>query len=101
METGELWEGQGLVVAEDSDLYISVSEEMQTVDGEVEREWETRVPTSLTIVQAESASLIEGGLPCFCEDKEEDNTITRSDAKLIGQAQQATEGGEITPPATF
>ncbi|MEP0263117.1 hypothetical protein [Dokdonia sp.] len=101
METGELWEGQGLVIAEDSDLYVSISEEMQTVDGEVEREWETRVPTSLTILQAESASLIEGGLPCFCEDKEEDSTITRSDAKLIGQAQQATEGGEIIPPATF
>lgn len=101
METGELWEGQGLVIAEDNDLYISISEEMQTIEGEVEKEWETRVPTSLTIVQAESASLIEGGLPCFCEDKEEDSTITRSDAMLVGQAQQATEGGEIVPPATF
>mmetsp|Transcript_22011 Transcript_22011/g.26546 ORF Transcript_22011/g.26546 Transcript_22011/m.26546 type:complete len:1162 (+) Transcript_22011:603-4088(+) len=101
METGELWEGQGLVVAEDNDLYISISEEMQTIEGEVEKEWETRVPTALTIVQADAAVLMEDGLPCFCEDKEAESTIMRSDAKLVGQAQQATEGGDIVPPATF
>ena len=84
METGELWEGQGLVIAEDNDLYLSISEEMQTIEGKVEKEWETRVPTSLTIVQEGATSLVEGGLPCFCEDKEGESTITRTDAMLVG-----------------
>ena len=44
---------------------------------------------------------MEDGLPCFCEDKEAESTIMRSDAKLVGQAQQATEGGDIVPPSTF
>ncbi|WP_299766894.1 hypothetical protein [uncultured Dokdonia sp.] len=84
METGELWEGQGLVIAEDNDLYLSISEEMQIIEGEVEKEWETRVPTSLTIVQADAAVLQEEGLPCYCENEERDSTIERGTAILTG-----------------
>ena len=97
METGELWEGQGLVVAEDNDLYISISEEMQTIEGEVEKEWETRVPTALTIVQAESAVLQEGGLPCYCENEESDSTIERGIAILTGTQNTPEALTEIEP----
>ncbi|MCH2197038.1 hypothetical protein [Kordia sp.] len=90
METGELWNGQGLVVDMDDDLYISVSEEMQTIEGEVEGTWETRIPTSLTIVQAESAALKEGGLPCYCKEHTTDNTVHTSTAILEGNQTEAT-----------
>ncbi|WP_299119570.1 hypothetical protein [uncultured Tenacibaculum sp.] len=64
MKTGEAWYGQGMVTDVDDDLYISVAEEMQTIEGEVEGTWETRVPTALTVLQADSVVLNEGGLPC-------------------------------------
>ncbi|WP_051263694.1 hypothetical protein [Tenacibaculum ovolyticum] len=64
MKTGEIWNGQGMVTDTDDDLYVSVAEEMQTIEGEVEGVWETRVPTSLTVLQADSVALNEGGLPC-------------------------------------
>ena len=87
METGELWNGQGVVVDHEDDLYVSVAEEMQTVSGTVEGEpWETRLPTALTIVQADSAALKEEGLPCFCEEHEKDNTIESSDEIIGGDA---------------
>ncbi|WP_299223509.1 hypothetical protein [uncultured Psychroserpens sp.] len=64
METGEIWNGQGLVVDQDDDLYVSVAEEMQTIEGVVEGTWETRLPTSLTVIQAGSIGLNVEGLPC-------------------------------------
>ncbi|GFD75540.1 hypothetical protein KUL113_49600 [Tenacibaculum sp. KUL113] len=64
MKTGEIWNGQGMVTDMDDDLYVSVAEEMQTIEGEVEGAWETRVPTTLTVLQADSVVLNEGGLPC-------------------------------------
>ncbi|WP_456437419.1 hypothetical protein [Psychroserpens sp.] len=64
MITGEMWNGEGLVVDQDNDLYVSVAEEMQTVEGEVEKAWETRLPTSLTVIQAGAIGLNVQGLPC-------------------------------------
>ncbi|CAM1358271.1 conserved hypothetical protein [Tenacibaculum litopenaei] len=64
MKTGEIWNGQGMVTDIDDDLYVSVVDEMQTVEGEIEGTWETRVPTSLTVLQADAVALNEGGLPC-------------------------------------
>ncbi|WP_299713095.1 hypothetical protein [uncultured Tenacibaculum sp.] len=64
MNTGELWNGEGIVTDTEDDLYVSVAEEMLKPDGEVEGVWETRVPTALTILQADSVVLEEGGLPC-------------------------------------
>ena len=84
METGEIWNGEGLVIDQDNDLYISVAEEMQTIDGVVEDTWETRLPTALTILQAESAMLLEGGLPCYCDGYSGDNTIVSGSELLIG-----------------
>ncbi|MGG8496205.1 hypothetical protein ACQY1Q_07290 [Tenacibaculum sp. TC6] len=64
MKTGEIWNGKGMVTDMDDELYLSIAEEMQTIQGEVEGTWETRVPTSLTVLQADSVALNEGGLPC-------------------------------------
>ncbi|MCW3074672.1 MAG: uncharacterized protein JWP69_1741 [Flaviaesturariibacter sp.] len=75
LETGEIWLGNELVAGTPSDLYLSIAEEMQTLEGAVEEEWETRVPTSLAIVQDKSAKLEEEGLPC-CHKVENEETTT-------------------------
>ncbi len=67
METGEIWQGGDLVMDTDDELYLSIAEELQQVEGVVEEEWQTRVPTTLTVVQADSVALQESGLPC-CND---------------------------------
>jgi len=76
MNTGEIWNGQGMVTDTEDELYVSVAEEMLNPTGEVEGTWETRVPTALTILQADSAVLDEGGLPCNlnCDDTSEFGT---------------------------
>lgn len=74
METGSIWMGNQLAVERDDDLYLSVAEELQQPEeGIVEQEWETRVPTDLTILQANAAPLDETGLPCCHNENEEDN----------------------------
>lgn len=70
MTTGEIWNGQGIVTDQDDDLYVSIAEEMQTIEGEVEGTWETKLPTSLTVLQAGTIGLALEGLPCDtqCDD---------------------------------
>ncbi|WP_452598023.1 hypothetical protein [Pontimicrobium sp. MEBiC01747] len=70
MSTGEIWNGEGLIIDQDNDLYVSIAEEMETIEGEVEKTWETRLPTSLTVLQAGSIGLNVEGLPCNtdCDD---------------------------------
>lgn len=91
MITGELWNGEGLVVDQDNDLYVSVAEEMATIEGEVEGTWETRLPTSLTVIQAGAIGLNVEGLPCNSECKtgslfdSDNNPIVKSDAQLGGE----------------
>lgn len=90
MATGEIWNGQGLVVDQDDDLYVSVAEEMQTVEGEVEGTWETRLPTALTILQAGSIGLKVEGLPCNpdCDHKlfeSDNNPIAQTDTLIGGE----------------
>ncbi|WP_341906700.1 hypothetical protein [Fluviicola taffensis] len=71
METGKIWNGTGLVVDTDDELYISIVEEMTDVKGFTEGdEWETVVPSDLTIIQAKSVFLEDEGLPC-CHDNED------------------------------
>ncbi|GGG23167.1 hypothetical protein GCM10011344_24880 [Dokdonia pacifica] len=101
LATGRTWMGNGLAIDSDDELYLSIAEELQSVDGEVEKEWETRVPTALTIVQADSAVLMEGGLPCYCENEERDSTILLSETILTGaqntpEAPAEGDGGQVT-----
>jgi hypothetical protein len=75
LQTGDIWLGNDLVAGEQNDLYLSIAEEMQTIEGVVEKEWETRVPTTLAIIQGKSAYLEQEGLPC-CHDVENEKTTS-------------------------
>jgi len=105
MSTGELWEGQGLVTDQDDDLYVSVAEEMQTVEGEVEGTWETRLPTSLTVIQAGSIGLNLEGLPCNtdCETSglfdSNENPIIQTNVLLASETVEPETGGIKPPPS--
>ena len=66
METGDIWNGTGMVIDTDDDLYLSIVDEMNVTEGVVEDEWKSVVPTSLNIVQQGAVKLDETGLPC-CE----------------------------------
>lgn len=68
MATGEIWNGQGLIVDQDNEMFLSVADELRNIEGEVEETWETRIPTALTIIQAKSENADNYGLPCFDDD---------------------------------
>lgn len=63
MATGQVWNG-GQVPTIDDPLFLSIVEELRQPEGAVEGEWETRVPTSLTVIQAGTIGLNVEGLPC-------------------------------------
>ncbi len=70
MKTGQVWNG-GQVTTLDDPLFISIVEELRTTTGTVEETWESRVPTSLTVIQAGSLGLeVTQALPCDddCKD---------------------------------
>ena len=71
METGDIWTGTRMVIHTDDETYLSLVDEMNAVEGFVEREWETTVPTTLTIIQKDSVLLNVGGLPCCEVDADE------------------------------
>ncbi|MCW5517470.1 hypothetical protein [Muriicola sp. Z0-33] len=82
MSTGEIWMGGDLVLETDDDLYLSIAEELEVIEGQVEEEWETILPTTLTIIQDDSAGLDAGGLPC-CDDVDAGKTgLVVSESKL-------------------
>jgi hypothetical protein len=63
MATGQIWNG-GQVPTMDDELYVSIVEELSQTTSVVEETWESRVPTSLTVIQAGSIGLNVQGLPC-------------------------------------
>ena len=87
LETGVLWNGDGFLVDGQDDLYPAIEENLQIeVDAYgneirydaagnpipvVEATWETRVPTTLNIVQEYNNPLAAEGLPCFCNEQGE------------------------------
>ena len=77
LETGKVWNG-GEVPTVDDDLYISIIDELDGVYDElptkVGEPWETRMPTSLNILQKDAAGVDGDGLPCFCDDKSAEGT---------------------------
>ncbi len=64
MQTGQIWNGGEVPVIED-ELYLSIVDELRAPEGEkVGLAWPTRVPTSMTILQAESIGLkVDKALP--------------------------------------
>jgi len=87
METGDIWNGGGLVLDTDDDLYLSIDEELLEIEGFVDDEWQTRVPTTLTIVQGRSVFLEDEGLPC-CNKLEEAevDTLLRPSTAILGES---------------
>lgn len=72
LETGEIYTDENLVPEIEDDRYLSLLAELQNQDEiKVEGTWKTRVPSTLTIIQAKSTYLEdENGLPCCdSEDK--------------------------------
>lgn len=66
--TGQIWNG-GEVPVIDDPLFLSLVDEMRSPEATKEGEpWRERIPTSLTILQADSIGLkVEKALPCHCE----------------------------------
>ncbi|MEM7086417.1 MAG: hypothetical protein AAF489_09555 [Bacteroidota bacterium] len=84
LETGDIWMGNQLAIESDDDLYLSIAEELQSTEGVVEKEWETRVPTALTIVQSDSAPLTENGLPC-CHNEDSTENLAYGTSIMVGK----------------
>ena len=73
MSTGKIWNG-GEVPDIDEEMFVSMVEEIRNAEIESKegKAWITRIPTSLTILQAKSAGLeVEKALPCNCDDTED------------------------------
>ena len=81
LETGEIYTDENLVPEIEDDRYLSLLKELENQDEiKVEGIWKTRIPSTLTIIQAKSTYLEdENGLPC-CEDEEK---IFGSDDRLL------------------
>ncbi|WP_241483374.1 hypothetical protein [Kordia zhangzhouensis] len=69
LATGQIWNG-GQVPTLDDEEFVSIVEELRNPESVVEETWETRVPTSLTVIQAGAIGLNVEGLPCNdeCDD---------------------------------
>jgi hypothetical protein len=104
MATGQVWNG-GQVPTMNDPVFVSIVKELQEPTGVVEETWESRVPTSLTVIQAGTIGLNVEGLPC---DKDcEDNLMFDSDGEpvlddqgnqmsIIGQNPDSVQLGNIT-----
>lgn len=90
-ETGRIWNGNSMVIDTDDELYLSIVDEMTILDQTIEKlEWETVVPSTLTVIQAKSTLLDEEGLPC-CETNptstlEADTTILTREGDTTASA---------------
>ncbi|MBL7730350.1 MAG: hypothetical protein JNM88_04165 [Chitinophagaceae bacterium] len=95
MATGKVWNG-GAVPAIGDDLYLSIVEELKNPVYYIDETWETRVPTTLTVIQAGSIGLNTQGLPCECGDTQ--TGIVQLNTVLVGEGDEPTEEeGEEDP----
>lgn len=104
MATGQIWNG-GQVPTLNDEEFISIVEELRNPESEVEETWETRVPTSLTVIQAGAIGLNVEGLPCNtdCDDwlqfDSDGNPVVDADGNQvstnpISQSDELIGGGE-------
>jgi len=110
--TGQIWNG-GQVPTPGDEEFVSIVDELKNPESEVEETWETRVPTSLTVIQAGAIGLNVEGLPCNdeCDDwlrfdtdgnpvlgpdgnPLSDNPIVQSD-QLLGDATEEGVGSDV------
>ncbi len=93
MATGQVWNG-GQVPTMDDELFVSIIEELRNPEGKVDETWESRVPTSLTLIQAGSIGLNVEGLPCNSDCG--DHLLFDSDMNPIVQTNTAIGDAETT-----
>ena len=80
MATDQIWNG-GQVPTLDDPLFLSIVEELKDPEGTVEETWESRLPTSLTVIQAGTIGLDVEGLPCNPECDE--YTVKNEQGQII------------------
>lgn len=93
MQTGQIWNGGEVPVIENK-LFMSIVDELRQTLGQKEgKAWATRLPTALTILQAQTIGLtVEKALP-FDEDLsdfENPEDVPQSDALDFSDAQLGT-----------
>lgn len=107
LETGIIWNGGAVPVIGDP-MYMSIVDEMRQPTGKPQgKYWITRIPTTLTILQASSTGLpVEQPLPIFiekdpknCENPEELEFETSF--SLDKEAQLSHSDGTTTLPSTI
>jgi hypothetical protein len=104
MTTGRIWNGGEVPVIGDP-MYMSIVDEMRQPTGEPQGKfWISRIPTTLTILQAKSVGLeVEQPLPIFpeehpenCEnpkDLESETSFSLDDIRLEGTGDDKTTLG--------
>lgn len=85
MNTGQIWNGECSPPVIGDDLYLSIVEELQEPEYYVEGTWETRVPSTLTVIQSSGVGLLASGLPCACDEKKVE-TLVANDETLTGES---------------
>jgi hypothetical protein len=93
MQTGRIWNGGQTPVPGDT-MYLSIVEELKKPTYYVEETWETRVPTSLTAIQAGSLGLQTQGLPC-CHANESTGFVQLNDVMEGDDDDDNGNGGNI------
>lgn len=96
LETGEVWSGEEAPTINDP-LFKDIIDELEVIEGQLEKTWQSRVPTSLTVLQAGSIGLDVQGLPCdddcgdygFDSDGKTLNPIKQTNNKIGGEDQPA------------
>lgn len=83
LQTGKIWNGGEVPLIHD-ELFMSIVEELDDQEGRQEgKAWITRLPTALTILQADSIGLkVEKALPCNCDDIINDETYENPEEAL-------------------
>ncbi|MBL7790313.1 MAG: hypothetical protein JNL75_10835 [Chitinophagales bacterium] len=64
LATGQVWMGSQPPVIGDP-LFLSIVDELRQPASIIAEEWESRVPSTLTVIQADTIALNTSGLPCM------------------------------------
>jgi len=75
MSTGMIW-NNGPAPLLDDPLFLSIDKELAEPEYTIEESWETRVPSTLTVIQSKTVALDASGLPC-CDSNQPEPKIER------------------------
>ncbi|CAM4279217.1 hypothetical protein [Zobellia nedashkovskayae] len=81
IQTGQIWNGLEQPIFDD-ELYVSTTDELNHPEYDLEGTWETREPSTLTLIQSDTISLEASGLPCYCDDEKPPKEIIKQSTAL-------------------